>query len=238
MTASAADGQTAQIYARIAGLLVLISLVAGGFGEAYVPAALVVHRDAGATATNIVSSESLFRLGFSAYLVEALCDTGLTCLFYLLLRGVRKDLMLLAAFFRLIGTAVFATAEGFYFAMLAVAGNADLLKAFSAEQRHDLAMLSLTFSGHGQSLATLFYGAGSILLGYLMYRSDFIPRFVGMVFAASGLGFVVKAVTWVLAPAYSSSLLLLPVGAAALILGLWLLVKGIDTAAWEKTADE
>jgi len=86
----------------------LLSFVAGGFGEAYVPSQLIVSADAAATAANIKGFGSLFRWGFAAYLVEATCDIGLSLIFYVLLRPVRKDIALLAAFFGLVGTAVFA----------------------------------------------------------------------------------------------------------------------------------
>jgi hypothetical protein len=224
------------MYARTAGVLGLISIVAGGFGEAYVPAVLVVSRDAAATATNIVTSESLFRWGFIGYLIEAPCDTGLTLLFYLLLRVVRKDLALLAVFFRLIGTAGFAMAQVFYFATLPIVGGAEPLRAFPPEQLHALAQLSLNVSGYGQSLFTMFYGVGSVLLGYLMYRSVFLPRFIGILLALSGVGFVVKTFTWAIAPSYSSPLPLMPALVAALTLTGWLLVKGIDTARWKEKA--
>ncbi len=98
---------TVQTYARIAGVLFLLSFVAGGFGEAYVPSKLIVSGDATATANNIHALGSLFRWGFAGYLVEATCDIALTLIFYVLLRPVRKDLALLAAFFGLVGTAEF-----------------------------------------------------------------------------------------------------------------------------------
>lgn len=233
---SEASPDSIQTYARTAGVLGLISIMAGGFGEAYVPAALVVPRDAAATAARILTSESLFRWGFTAYLVEALCDAGLTLLFYLLLRVVRKDLALLAVFFRLIGTAGFAMAQVFYFAALPIVGGADHLKAFSPEQLRTLALLSLSVSGYGQTVFTMFYGVGSVLLGYLMYRSCFLPQFIGILLALSGVGFVAKTFTWALAPSYSSSLLLMPAGIAALALTGWLLVKGVDAAKWKETA--
>src|SRR5450755_3181797 len=75
-----------QTYARIAGILLLLSLIAGGFGEAYVPSKLIVPSDATATAQNIKAFESLFRMGFAAYLVEAMCDIALSLIFYVLLR--------------------------------------------------------------------------------------------------------------------------------------------------------
>src|SRR5713101_8510205 len=128
------DKQSGQMYARIAGVLFLLSLVAGGFGEFYVPSKLIVSADATATAKNINAFGTLFRLGFAAYLVEAICDIALTLILYVLLRPVRKDLALLAAFFRLVSTAIFGTAELFYFAASLILGGADYLKTFSPDQ--------------------------------------------------------------------------------------------------------
>jgi hypothetical protein len=208
--------------------------VAGGIGEAYVPATLVVSRDPAATARNIVASESLFRWGFVAYLVEALCDVGLTLLFYLLLRAVRRDLALLAVFFRLISTAGFAMAQVFYFAALPITRGADPLSAFPPDQLNTLALLSLRVSGYGQTVFTMFYGVGSILFGYLMYRSEYLPRLLGLLMALSGVGFVLKTLTWIAGPSYSSTLLLAPAPLAAVVMTVWLLAKGVDVAKWRE----
>jgi hypothetical protein len=123
-----------QKYARIAGALFLISAVAGGFGEVFVPSQLVVSGDAAATARNILASSSLFRLGFASYVIEALCDLGLTLLLYCLLRPVSRDFALLAVFFRLVATATFAVTELFYVAPALILGGADYLKSFTTEQ--------------------------------------------------------------------------------------------------------
>src|SRR5690242_11029769 len=109
----ATGGPSAQTYARLIGILFLVSLLAGGFGEAYAPSKLIVAGDAAATARNIVAGEWMFRLGFAGYLVEACCDVALTALLYLLLRPVRRDVALAAAFFRLMGTATFASPSCF-----------------------------------------------------------------------------------------------------------------------------
>lgn len=108
-----ARAASVQTYARIAGILLLLSLVVGGFGEAYVPSRLIVSSNATATAQNIKAFELLFRMGFAGYLVEASCDIALSLILYILLRPVRKDIALLAAFFGLVSTAVFAVASSF-----------------------------------------------------------------------------------------------------------------------------
>src|SRR5438132_1295957 len=106
----------AQRYAKAGGILFLISLAAGGFGEFYAPNALIVAGNALATANNVHAHGMLLRAGFAAYLVEALCDITLAWAFYVLLKPTHKQISLLAAFFGILSTATFAGTELFYFA--------------------------------------------------------------------------------------------------------------------------
>jgi len=227
-----------QTYARIAGVLFLISFVAGGFGEVYVPSVLIVASDATATANNIIASDFLFRMAFASYLIEAICDIALTLILYILLRPVGKDLALLAVFFRLVGTAIFAFTELFYFAPSLILGGADYLKTFSPDQLNTLAYLSLRIYVYGGVLFFVIGGVGSILLGYLIFRSGYLPKFLGVLLALGGLGFVIRSFTLVLAPASASLglVLLVPTGLAFLSLTGWLLVKGVDLPKWEERA--
>ncbi len=222
-----------QSYARTGGLLLLISIVVGGFGEMYVPSRLVVSGDAAATAANILASGSLFRLGFAAYLVEALCDVGLTLVLYVLLSPVQRELALLAALFRIVSTATFAMAELLYYAALLVLGGARYLETFSHDQLSTIALLSAKVSAHGAAIFMSFYGVASILLGWLIFRSGYLPRLLGALLALGGLGFVLRSFALVLRPAYASSVLLLPMGLAGVTLALWLLARGVDARGWE-----
>src|SRR5213596_1154413 len=153
-----ARAASVQAYARIAGVLFLFSIVAGGFGEVYVPSRLIVPADAIATAKNIHAFDLLFRLGFAIYPVEAVCDIALSLIMYVLLRPVRKDLALLAAFFGLVSTAVFAGGELFYFAPSFILGGADYLKTFSPDQLNTLGMLSMKFYTYCSVIFMAFYG--------------------------------------------------------------------------------
>ena len=225
-----------QTYAKLAGVLFLLSFVAGGFGEAYVPSTVIVFGNAAATARNIADSHSLFRLGFAGYLVEALCDVGLTWAFYVLLRPVHQNLALLSVFFRIISTAGFAMAEVVYFAASRILGGADYLKTFSPDQLNTLALLSLRVSGFGQGVFSMFYGVASVVLGYLIYRSGFLPRFLGVLMAISGLSFVASTFASVFAPAFALPLLIIPAAAAGLLLTLWLLIRGVDVPKWQERA--
>ena len=230
--AGARPAGTVRSWARLAGALGLLSVVAGGFGEAYVPAALIVPQGASATAANILGREWLLRWGFAAYMVEAICDVALTLLFYALFRVVGRETALAAVFFRLIGTAGFAVAQVLFFTSLPLLQGAVPLEVFAPDQRHALAMLLLQVSHNVQTVFTMFYGVGTLAFGVLMYRSAFVPRAMGVLVIIAAGGFVAKAFTWVLAPAYSSPFLLAPAGIVFLLLSCWLVVRGIDEARW------
>lgn len=221
-----------QRYARIAGVLFLISLVAGGFGEAYVPTKLIVSGDAAATAANIRNFDFLYRLGFAAFLIESLSDITLVVIFYALLKPVNKELALLAAFFGLVGTALFAFAELFYFAPLLIIGGADYLKTFTPDQLNSLMLLSMKFYGYAGMIFTAYYGMSWIVRSYLIWNSSYLPKFLGVLMAIGGVGFVVRNFLLILAPAYASDVFLMLMFPGGLAMTVWLLVKGVDVAKW------
>ena len=228
---------TVQRYARIAGVLFLLSFVAGGFGEAYVPSKLIVSDDATATASNIHALGSLFRWGFAGYLVEASCDIALTLILYVLLRPVSKGIALLAAFFGLVGTAEFAAAEIFYLAPSLILGGAGYLKTFSPDQLNTLALLSLRVFAHGGAMFTLFYGVGWVLRGSLIFRSGYLPRFLGVLMTLGGLAFITRNFLLVLTPAHAPGSLLLLMVPGGLALAVWLLVRGVNVQRWQEQAN-
>jgi hypothetical protein len=227
-----------QTYVRVAAVLFLISMVTGYFGELHAPSRIIVWGDAAATARNVTTNGWLLRLGFASYLVEAACDVALSLVFYVLLRPVHKPLALLAAFLGLVSTSLYAVAEIFYFAPLSILGGADYLKTFSPEQLGSLALLSFRMFAVTGGVFMVFYGLAMLVRGYLIYRSGFLPKALGAIVAAAGLGFIAKSLTLVLAPAYSSGLLLAPMFLAGLSLTLWLFVKGVDVERWEAAATQ
>src|SRR5262245_56711947 len=128
------EGWSPLFIARLSGLLILISIAAGGYGEAYVPGMVTVPSDAAATAKNILAMGWMYRVGFAAYIVEALCDATLSALFYLLLKPAGRELALVVLVFRIISTAAFAAAAIFYYAPVYILNGAKYLTAFSPEQ--------------------------------------------------------------------------------------------------------
>lgn len=216
-----------QAYARAAGVLALVSFVAGGFGEAYVPAKIIVAGNAAATMENVRALNLLFRLGFAGYLVEAVCDIALALLLYVLLKPVDRYMSLLAAFFGLLGTATFAGAELFYYAPTLLMGG-EYLKTFSPDQLNTLALLSLRLYAMGAAVFTVFYGVAWVLRGWLMFRSGYFPKFLGVLMTLAGLAFVASNAARVLAPGYPSGWLPALMLPGLLVLTVWLLAKGVD----------
>src|SRR5437879_9284315 len=221
-----------QRYERIAGALFLVSLVAGGFGEAYVPSKIIVSGDAAATAANIMNFESLYRLGFAAFMIESLCDITLVLIMYALLKPVSRELSLLAAFIGLVGTALFSFAELFYFAPPLIIGGAGYLKTFSPDQLNAIALLSLKFYGYAGMIFIAYYGMSWIIRAYLIFRSGYLPKFLGVLMAIGGVGFVVRNFLLIHAPAYASDVLLMLMFPGGLIMTVWLLWKGVDVPKW------
>jgi len=209
-------------YAKAALVLLVLSFAAGGFGEAFVPSKLIVWSDAAATMRNIQTYNTLFRLGFIGYLIEATCDVSLALVFYMLLKPVRKDLALLAAFFGILATALFAVAELFYFAPPLILNGAGYFKTFTTDQLNSLAMLSLRFYAYGSGIFMTFYGTAWLLRAYLMFRSGYFPKAIAVLMGIAGLGFVSRNIALVLAPAWRSGWLLMLIVPGGLALMVWL----------------
>src|SRR5882724_7913059 len=221
-----------QRYARIAGVLFLLSMVAGGFGEAYIPSKLIVSGDAAATVANLKNFDFLYRLGFAGFMVESLCDVTLALILYALLKPVGKELSLLAAFFGLMATATFAFAELFYFAPVVIM-RGGYLQTFSPDQINALVLLSLKFYGYAGMIFTAYYGMGWIVRAVLIFRSGYLPKFLGVLMAIGGIGFVVRNVLLILAPRYASDVLLMLMFPGGLLMAVWLLVKGVNLPKWK-----
>jgi hypothetical protein len=223
-------------YSRAAGIFLILSIFGGWFGEMYVPSVMMTG-DAATTADQLRLNDGLFRLGFAAYLVEAFSDIVLAWLFYVLLKPVHRNLALLSAFFGLVSMTLFAVTKMFYFAApMFLKGS--YLAAFPPDQREALASQFLSLYAGLSGLFMLIYGTAWILRGYLTFRSAYLPRFLGVLMVAAGLGFVAKNITKVLAPAYSWDALLAPMFLNAVGLAIWMLAKGVDRNGWERaTAD-
>jgi hypothetical protein len=158
-------------------------------------------------------------------------------IFYFLLEPVNRVLALLAMAFGILSTALYAACEIFYFGLPHVLlGGADYLKTFTPDQLHSLTLASLRLFNHGAGLVLIFYGVGWIIRGSLMVRSRYFPKVLGLLMIAGGLGFVAHTVALVLAPGLATPFLLFLMAPGGVLLGLWLLIRGINVAQFEAAA--
>lgn len=223
---------TTRRYARAAGVAMLLSILFGFTGEMYLPGQIIVSGDAAATAANIRTNPTLFRLTFASYLVEGICDVALIVFFYILLKPVDRNLALLSAFFGIVSMVTFAVAQSSFFAASLILRDTGGMAAFTIQQREALALLAIRIASMIAWLFLCMYGIASMLRGYLIARSGYLPRVLGILLIIGGIGFFIRSITYILAPSLSSPLLLLPMALAGIPLMAWLLFRGVgDTRA-------
>ena len=225
-----------RVYARIGGILYLMIIIAGALGEIFIRGTLIVSGDAIATANNIIASQSLWRIGIAGNILMHMFDIPLMLVFYVLLKPVNKNLALLAILFNLIQTAVLVANKLNLLMPLFFLGNADYLKVFNPNQLYALSYLFVRAHDYGFGVGLLFFGFACLIYGYLLFRSGYFPKPLGVLMAIAGLSYLTNSIALLLAPDYAAKIL--PVLGLALIgelsLGLWLLIKGVDLPAWEK----
>ena len=219
--------------ARIAGVLYLVIIMAGLFAEMAVRSNLIVPGDPAATAENIMTSESLFRMGFVSDLAMIMADVGIALLFYVLLKPVSNVLALMAAFFRLAQAAILGINLLNMFFALQLLGGADYLGTLGAEQSNALALMFLDAHAAGYRLALVFFGFSILILGYLLVKSEHFPRLLGYGMFVASLIYVADSAAYFMLANYADYetvfdiLLSGPVVIAELSLCVWLLWKGV-----------
>jgi hypothetical protein len=237
-----AAASSPQTYARVGGFLYLFIIVAAGFGEMFVRNRLIVWGDAAATASNILGSQMLFRVGLAGEMLTCVCDVALAMILYVLLRPVSRNLALLAAFFRLTFVGIYGVTKLFEIGALVALGGVDYLKALGPAQLHDLAYLSLRVHSLGYGASLLFFGVCCILFGHLIQRSGYLPTIIGLLLAIAGYGYVVFSIAQMLSPAFAARVLFSPIFAIAFVaesaLCLWLLVKGVNIPKWSESTQQ
>jgi hypothetical protein len=230
--------ESPRLYARIAGFLYLIVIVGGAFAELFVRGRLVVHGDAAATAHNILAHQLLYRLGFAVELFYCVCNVPITVIFYNLFKVVNRNVALLMVILDLVVNTIESVSLLAHFAPLLLLDGGHHLTAFTTEQLQAAAYVSLELFEHGFAIALVFFGFDCFTMAYLIVRSKFLPRVIGVLLAIEGLGYLVNSSALFLAPALQVRIF--PYFAATAIaevaLCLWLLVMGVNVERWKEQA--
>lgn len=217
---------------RMVGVGYLV-LTASGFDLFYVLAKLYVRADAAATAANIKAHEGLFLAGFAAALIGVASYLVVTALLYRLYEPVNRTLSLCAALFSLTGCVIQAIALVFHLMPLLVLADRPYLRAFTLDQRQALALVLLLSYGQAYNISLVFFAFYLLQIGYLTFRSTFLPRWLG-VLVALGAGWLVFLYPPLVARATSRWVVLASLGEVLLV--LWLAVKGVDEKRWHEQA--
>ena len=221
--------------ARVAGCLYLMLFPLGIFGIIYIPSSLIVLGDAATTASNIMANELLYRLSIVTALTLQIVNIFLALALYKLLNPVDKNNAVLMVILVLVAAPIAMLNELNHVAVLLVLSGSDFLTTFSLDQVQASVPLFLNLHEHGVFIAQIFWGLWLFPMGYLIFKSNFLPLALGILMIIGGFGYLVDSFVYFIFPDFDvtfSEFTFL----GELLLPLWLMFKGVNHEQWEKYA--
>ncbi len=220
-----------RLKARMAGVFEFLEGLTSAGGQVVILGGLVVEGSAATTAANILAHEPLFWLGFASSLIAVTFHIAWAFLFYDLFKPVNRSVSLTATFVILVGCAIQALTSLLYLAPLLVLQGGSSSSAFTPQQLQELALVFLKLNAQAFDIYLVFFGLWCVLIGYLIFRSTFLPRILGVLLAIDGLAWML------LSPPLANHLfplIALASGLAEIPLQLWLLVVGVNAERWKE----
>ena len=221
--------------ARLAGVFEALEGTGSAGGQVVILGSLVVTGNAATTAANILSHEPLFWLGFASSLIAVMFHLVWAFLLYDLFKIVNRSVSVLATLVILVGCAIQAVTSLLYLAPLLILQGGSSLGALTPRQLQALALMFLKLNAQAFDVYLVFFGLWCVLIGYLIFRSTFLPRILGVLLAIDGVGWMLYLIT----PLANHLFPLIAVasGLAEIPLMLWLLVMGVNNQRWQEQAD-
>ncbi len=223
--------------ARLAGILYLLMAPLGIFGILYIPSTLFVPGDMAATASNILENQLLFRLSIVSAIVVQLVNIWVAILLYKLLKPVNQTHASLMVIFLLLGVPIAYLNELTYFAVLLLVNGGGPLASFTTDQMLAHMSLFLDLHKHGIMIAQVFWGLWLFPMGYLIFRSGYLPRILGILLMIGCFGYVIDSFIFFVNPDFGvtfSEFTFL----GEILMPLWLVIKGVNVERWEQRALE
>jgi hypothetical protein len=219
---------------RILAALYLFVILGGIIAQLFISDRLVVPNDAATTAANIIANKSLYRLAFTIFMLEMAAQVAVSVLFYDLLKPVNRTVARLSAIFGLTASGIKTMARVFFYAPLIVLSGAPYLSVMEPAQLETLAFLFLRINSQGAAIALIFFGFETVLRGWLVFKSGFLPRFLGVFSMIGGLGWL----TYLWPPLGSKVFMGIALFAivSVIVTTGWLFIRGVDDVKWRERA--
>lgn len=221
--------------ARILAALYLFLVTSGIYAQVFIADALIISDDATTTAANIVANTTLYRLAFTIFMLEMVSQVAVSALTYDLLKPVNRSVARLTTILGLTGCGIKSFARLFYYAPLILLGGASYLSAIAPAQLDALSLAFIKINNQGAAISLIFFGFDSVLQGWLIFTSGFLPRFLGVLSIISGLGWL----TYLWPPLGSQlfdGVALVAIGSVIATVG-WLFIRGVDDVKWRARAE-
>jgi len=223
--------------ARTTGFLYLLLVPLGVFGMLYVPSTLFVAGDVAATVSNIMANQTLYRSGIVIALVTQVVQIFVVLYLYKVLKPVNKNHAVYMVVFILIGVPIAMLNELNQFAVLLLMNGADYLTVFTSDQIQALIALFLELRVTGINIAQIFWGLWLFPMGYLAFKSGFLPKIIGALLIVACFGYLVDSFIFFFNPDFGIAFSEFTFLGEALMT-FWLLIKGVNVEAWKKRALE
>ena len=219
---------------RILAAFYLFVIIAGITAQVFIADRMVVRDDAARTAANILANTSLYRLGFTIFMLEMVAQVVVSALFYDLLKPVNRSVARISAIIGLTGCGIKTMARLFYYAPLILLSGASYLSAFQPAQLEALSVALLSINSRGAAIGVIFFGFETLLRGWLVFKSGFLPRFLGVLSMVGGIGWLTFLWPPLGSLAFTGVALFAIVGVVAT--SGWLFTRGVDDVKWRERA--
>lgn len=215
-------------YARIGGVLYLMIILLGAFGQIVIRGS-VVTTEAASTYQNLIASDTLWRIGVIGDLVMHALDIPLMIILFMLLKSVSKNLALLGVLFNIIQTAVLVMNKMTLIVPMLLINSPTYTHTFDSAQISALVYLFTDIHDFGFGLGLIFFGFACLTYGYLIFKSNYFPNILGILVGNAGLCYLINSLILILAPQYSGDIfwILLFSLIGELSFSLWLIIKGV-----------
>lgn len=219
--------------ARIAGFLYLLQIPLGVFGIVYIPKSLIVNENLVKTASNILSHEFLFRLSIVSAILCALVTIATALFIYKVLKPVNKSHAKWILLFALIVAPISMLNELNHVAVLLLLKKQAYSHSFTGGQVNQLVSFFLDLHRYGLQIIGIFFGLWLLPMGYLVFRSGYIPKVIGVFLLITCLGYLIDFTNFFLYPDFRITISEYTwIGEVLMV--LWLLIKGVNSERFEK----